>query len=99
MRISGAINRAIPAREILQRPRPKVNRSDMVSRIMPIDILQADSLLSVARKEGRMQAYCMKCRAKREIRNPRSIVMKNGRPATQGVCPTCGTKVFRIGKG
>jgi hypothetical protein len=25
--------------------------------------------------------------------------MKNGRPATTGVCPVCGTKVFRIGKG
>jgi hypothetical protein len=22
--------------------------------------------------------------------------MKNRRPATQGVCPVCGTKVFRI---
>ncbi|HUV45655.1 MAG TPA: DUF5679 domain-containing protein, partial [Dehalococcoidia bacterium] len=29
-----------------------------------------------------MQAYCMKCRAKREIKNPRSVVFKNGRPAT-----------------
>ena len=46
-----------------------------------------------------MQAYCMKCRAKREIKNPKSIVMKNGRPATQGECPVCGTKVYRIGKG
>ena len=52
----------------------------------------------VRRKEGQMQAYCMKCRAKKEIKNPKSIVMKNKRPATQGVCPTCGTKVFRIGK-
>ena len=25
------------------------------------------------------------------------ITMKNGKPATQGVCPVCGTKVFRIG--
>ena len=50
------------------------------------------------RKEEQMQAYCMKCRAKKEIKNPKSIVMKNKRPATQGVCPTCGTKVFRIGK-
>ncbi|MGR3294783.1 MAG: hypothetical protein ACUZ8A_00880 [Candidatus Bathyanammoxibius sp.] len=25
--------------------------------------------------------------------------MKNGTPATQGVCPKCGTKMFRIGKG
>ena len=46
-----------------------------------------------------MQAYCMKCRAKKEIKNPQSITLKNGRPATQGVCPGCGTKVFRIGKG
>ena len=45
-----------------------------------------------------MQAYCVKDRRKVEIRNPRAITMKNGRPATQGVCPICGTKVFRIGK-
>jgi hypothetical protein len=46
----------------------------------------------------RMQAYCMKCRTKREMRNARAITMKNGKPATQGVCPVCGTKMFRIGK-
>ena len=45
-----------------------------------------------------MQAYCMKCRTKREMKDAKSITMKNGRPATQGVCPTCGTKMFRIGK-
>ena len=45
-----------------------------------------------------MQAYCVKDRKKVEIKNPRAITMKNGRPATQGVCPICGTKVFRIGK-
>ena len=43
-------------------------------------------------------AYCMKCRQKRDIREPRSVILKNGRPAIQGVCPVCGTKVFRIGK-
>ena len=46
-----------------------------------------------------MEAYCVKCRAKREIRNAAQVTLKNGRPATQGTCPTCGTKVFRIGKG
>ena len=45
-----------------------------------------------------MQAYCVKCRAKKEMSNPKAITMKNGKPATQGVCPTCGTKMFRIGK-
>ena len=45
-----------------------------------------------------MQGYCVKCRAKREMRNPQQITMKNGRPATTGICPVCGTKMFRIGK-
>jgi len=49
-------------------------------------------------REVEMQAYCVKCRKKVEIKNPKSITMKNKRPATQGECPSCGTKVFRIGK-
>jgi len=46
-----------------------------------------------------MQAYCMKCRAKKEIKDAKIVTMKKGRLATQGVCPTCGAKVFRIGTG
>ena len=49
-------------------------------------------------KEVKMQAYCVKCRKKVDIKNPKAIAMKNGRPATQGECPGCGSKVFRIGK-
>jgi len=45
-----------------------------------------------------MQAYCVKCRAKREMKDAKAITMKNGKPATQGMCPVCGTKMFRIGK-
>ena len=40
----------------------------------------------------------MKCRAKREMKDAKAITMKNGKPATQGVCPQCGTKMCRIGK-
>jgi DNA-directed RNA polymerase subunit RPC12/RpoP len=43
-------------------------------------------------------AYCMKCRKKVEMRNPSRVTLKNGRPAMQGVCPVCSTKVFRIGR-
>ncbi len=43
-------------------------------------------------------AYCVKCRKKVEIKNPKAVTLKNKRPATSGVCPTCGTKVFKIGK-
>ena len=45
-----------------------------------------------------VQAYCLKCRTQREMRNPKQIKMKNGKPATEGICPTCGTRMFRIGK-
>ena len=50
-------------------------------------------------QEVDMEAYCMKCKAKQEMKRPEQITMKNGRPATQGVCPACGTKMFKIGKG
>ena len=45
-----------------------------------------------------MEGYCVKCRSKKEIKDAKSITMKNGRPATEGVCPDCGTKIFKIGK-
>ena len=45
-----------------------------------------------------MEAYCMKCKGKQTMSNPQEITMKNGRPATQGICPDCGSKMFKIGK-
>jgi DNA-directed RNA polymerase subunit RPC12/RpoP len=45
-----------------------------------------------------VEGYCVKCRSKKEIKNAKEITMKNGRPATEGVCPDCGTKIFKIGK-
>ncbi|MEM0288023.1 MAG: DUF5679 domain-containing protein [Nitrososphaerota archaeon] len=42
------------------------------------------------------EAYCVKCRAKVEIKDPKEVTMKNGRKALQGSCPKCGTKLFRI---
>ena len=43
------------------------------------------------------EAYCVKCKTKREIKDAVQITMKNGRPATEGKCPVCGTKMFKIG--
>ncbi len=44
-----------------------------------------------------MEAYCVKDKKKVEIQNAQAITMKNGKPATQGTCPVCNGKVFRIG--
>lgn len=41
-------------------------------------------------------AYCVKCRATKEIANPQQVTLSNGRPALQGTCPTCGTRITRI---
>jgi len=43
------------------------------------------------------QAYCFKCRTKKEMKNPEKVTLKNGHPAARGVCPNCGTKMSRIG--
>jgi len=50
-------------------------------------------------KESQMaQAYCFRCRAKREIKNAEPVLLKNNRLGLKGVCPVCGGKVFRIDK-
>ena len=43
-----------------------------------------------------MEAYCVKCKAKTEIKDPKEVTMKNGSAAVAGLCSVCGTKVFRI---
>ncbi|MFC1945299.1 ferritin family protein [Chloroflexota bacterium] len=44
------------------------------------------------------QAYCVKCRKTVEIRNPKTILLKNKSLAITGTCPICDTKVFRFVK-
>lgn len=46
-----------------------------------------------------MEAYCVKCKAKKEMQDPEKVTMKNGRNAMKGKCPDCGTSLFRIVKG
>ena len=47
-----------------------------------------------------MEAYCVKCKAKREMKDAKEVDMKGKggmkRSAMTGVCPKCGTKMFRI---
>jgi len=43
-----------------------------------------------------MEAYCVKCKAKKEMKDPKEVQMKNKRTAMKGQCPDCGTSMFRI---
>ncbi|MFH1635745.1 MAG: type I DNA topoisomerase [Chloroflexota bacterium] len=40
----------------------------------------------------------MKCKTKREIKNPQAVFTATGTPATNGICPVCETKMFRMGR-
>ena len=47
-----------------------------------------------------MEAYCVKCRAKREMEDGVEVEMKGKgttkRRAMKGKCPECGTGMYRI---
>jgi hypothetical protein len=43
------------------------------------------------------EAYCVKSKVKREIKDATPTTMKNGRAAIKGACPACGTGLFKIG--
>lgn len=42
------------------------------------------------------EAYCVKCKTKREVKNGHVEKMENGRRALKGECPVCGTKLTRF---
>jgi DNA topoisomerase-1 len=45
-----------------------------------------------------MEAYCMKCKTKREVKDPVAGFNAKGSPVTTGTCPVCGTKLYRMGR-
>lgn len=53
----------------------------------------------ISNKDGDLvEGYCMKDKRMVEMQDPKAVTMKNGKPATRGTCPNCGTTVFKIGK-
>jgi DNA topoisomerase-1 len=45
-----------------------------------------------------MEAFCMKCKTKREIVDPQPSFNAAGAAITRGTCGVCGTALYRIGK-
>ncbi len=44
-----------------------------------------------------IEAYCVKCKAKKIMQDPVEGTTTNGKPITKGKCPDCGTTICRIG--
>ncbi|MBL7164160.1 MAG: type I DNA topoisomerase [Anaerolineales bacterium] len=45
-----------------------------------------------------MEAYCVKCKEKREIKEAQAVFTATGTPATRGICPVCDTGLYRMGR-
>ena len=39
------------------------------------------------------EAYCVKCKAKRNMKDAQIVTKENGRRQAKGACPVCGTKM------
>ena len=52
-----------------------------------VEVKQGDSI----------EGYCMKCKNKQVMKDPKNTPLKNGRDAVSGTCAVCGTKLFKIG--
>lgn len=44
----------------------------------------------------KVMGYCVKCKAKREMVDAKTVTMKNGRKAMKGKCAKCGTGMYKI---
>jgi actin-like ATPase involved in cell morphogenesis len=42
------------------------------------------------------QYYCVKCKRKTEMRNPKRVTTKNGKSALKGSCAVCGSTIYSI---
>ncbi len=42
------------------------------------------------------EAFCMKCKTKREMKETQPYTMKNGRKSLKGKCTVCGTTMIKM---
>jgi septal ring factor EnvC (AmiA/AmiB activator) len=53
--------------------------------------------LSAAGEAPGPDAYCLKERRQVSMVGAHAVTLANGRPATAGTCPSCGSRLVRIG--
>jgi len=78
--------------EIVQSLQEQNKKLDDIEKKLDTSIIEKDV------SSNSTEAYCVKCKTKRKIKNPEEIIMKNGRDAIKGFCVVCNCKVFKIGK-
>ena len=46
--------------------------------------------------EAHIDGYCMRCKTRRTISDPRIEISENGRTAARGTCPVCGASMYKF---
>ncbi len=57
-----------------------------------------DSDLHEEEEQEPVEAYCVRCKRMVEMEDAEAVWTSKGTPGTRGVCPDCGTTVFRMGR-
>jgi pimeloyl-ACP methyl ester carboxylesterase len=86
---------AAPAPPSTTPPEAESSLTEAVENSQPAD-RKLDSVSSTSPSPRTVEAFCMKCKQKRTMRDPHKIVTKNGRNAIEGRCPVCEIKLFRF---
>jgi Domain of unknown function (DUF5679) len=90
-RAFGAVGAIIAAAVVIERVRA-LNSSDGIQR----NLTRLRKGSGDSSQQG-PEAYCLSCKCRRQIDNPQTLLMKNGRSGTRGSCPVCGKGLFLAG--
>jgi len=63
---------------------------------MPAAATAAAAATATVTAADAASAYCVKCKAKGEMKDPKGSVASNGRAMMQGTCAKCGTKMTKF---
>lgn len=86
-----AERRAATAAERAKRPKRPTGRP-LEKRVYQ----RRSPLVLSERQEDRPEAYCPKCRDRRELVDEKLVTFRNGRLALQGMCAVCRSRMARI---
>lgn len=80
---------------IASRREPEHVRGAALARAL-VQVFQALFLHMEVRPVADVQAYCVKCKEKRTMKDSQEQQLDNGRRAAKGTCEVCGTKMTKF---
>lgn len=87
---------AVAKSEKIEMPRPKGYDIRKDARAYSETVKRIIGKFKKGKKAPEISAYCVKCKKKVNIKDPKEYTMKNNKAAVKGICPYCSAKVFRI---